>query len=115
MLKTNYGLFEYLGKQKFIDLIHDEEFKASDSGVMLMKGEVFSGRRVSYGKVHIFLPGMCIVPQEAKKILLQKTKPLKKDLSKKEIYQFLIKVEHFMIRYRKFKNLPLSQIFSFST
>ena len=54
MLKTNYGLFEYLGKQKFIDLIHDEEFKASDSGVMLMKGEVFSGRRVSYGKVNIF-------------------------------------------------------------
>ena len=115
LLNVHYGLYEYQGKGKFYDLFHDEELRTNSSTIMLIKGEIFSGRRVSIEKDHVFLPGMCIVPLEAKKILLQKMKPLKKDLSKREIYHFLIKVEHFLIRYRKFKNLPLNQIFSFST
>jgi len=116
----NHSLFECLGNtmsgcHQFYDILHDKKITLDKEHppLALIKRDIFIGRILNYKNQSYMLPGMSVLPKEAKKILKHEVVRIIGMKNHIKEIKFLFQVEGFKNKYKRYRHLDVSKIFRF--
>jgi len=118
----NHSLFQYQGenfkKQKVVkDHLHSgvKIVLSKDCPAPgLLKGDLFTGRILTFNDEAYLLSGMCILPKEMMSRLVRYARQVKKLGSREFETNFLMKLEYFKTKWTRYSHLPPERIFQFN-
>ena len=120
LLDVNYSLYEFLGKHPkkgyFLkDLIRNNKIKlfSGHENPSLVIGDIFTGRTISDDQDHLLLDGVCVITERVKERLLSEAKKTSKYKSENIEYEFLIRLEFFRSKWKRYSHLDPHDIFLF--
>ena len=118
---ANFSIFEYSGpglRKRIIlkDILHDKKITLSKnhSPPGLIKNDIFIGRHLEFQENLFLLSGVCVLPPEVKSILKKEAKRVRKLESISEEEAFLLKIESYNTKWKRFKHVQPKKIFIFN-
>ncbi len=120
LASVQFGLFDFqgtslLGKMTLKEYVTNSKFYLAKDhpNIGLMKGEILIGRIAQVGDENYLLPGLTVVPMEAKSILRKAVKKIRKEEPEGTGESFLMKVEQLNNKYRQYTHVDINKIFTF--
>jgi hypothetical protein len=116
----NHSIFEFQGdsitsKRKMADLLHGHKILISKNATMpgLVKNDLFIGRSLKFKSEHYLLPGLTILPKEAKSIILKECETLRTKRDLRQEFSFLFRTEFFKTKFKNFGHIGYQRIFDY--
>lgn len=120
LLNVNHSLFEYTGqsftkKHVLRDILHDKKIVLEKNYIMpsIVKNDIFMGRTIDFNSKSYLLEGITTVPVDVRSVLIKESKKVRKLQDNKRDLQFLMKVEAFKTKWRRYGHIDAKKIFQF--
>lgn len=119
-LTVNFSLFEYnkINFRKNIvleDILHDEKVVIPREywSVGLVEKDLFVGHVIHYKDQYFMLPGVAAIPREVKEVLSKEAKKIRKSSHLEDEKEFLLQIQYFKNKMKRYSHVPASEIFQF--
>ena len=116
----NHSIFEFQGdsitsKRKMADILHGNKIMISKNATMpgLLKNDLFIGRSLKFNGEHYLLPGLTILPKEAKSIILKECETLRLKRDLRQEFSFLFRTEYFKTKFKRFGHIGFQRVFDY--
>lgn len=116
----NHSLFEYSGtnfrkKHVIRDILHDRKIYLEKDYVMpsIVKDDIFIGRTIDFKEKSFLLDGITVVPGDVRGVLVKESKKVRKLQDLKRDFQFLMQIEAFKTKWRRYGHIDAKKIFQF--
>ncbi|MFZ4713913.1 MAG: hypothetical protein ACOYL6_09390 [Bacteriovoracaceae bacterium] len=122
LLSVNHSLFEFkkinfFKKVVLEDVLHGTNVILPKDGLTIgiVKGDMFTGRLLTYNNQHYLLKGVCIYPESVKNILRKESKKVRKLKDPGQEHNFLLKLEQLKTKSLRYGHIDMTKIFVFPT
>jgi len=120
LLGHKRSLFQYTGEKRngaavFRNLRDEKNMMVKDKTIapMFVKGDIFLARYFQLADEIIFMPGLCVIPQEVKSPVVKELVKMKQKQSKRDEQSLMLKIEYLKTKSLRYSHLALEKIFSF--
>lgn len=110
-----YRGLSFLGRPIFLDFLLNKKIKLLKDTPLppIVKGDIFTSRIIPWDKDFNILGAVSILPKDARKVIAKEAKRVRKQKSKTEEYQFLMKLEALKTKWKQYGHVGVTQIFRF--
>jgi hypothetical protein len=120
LLSVNHSLFEFkkinfFKKLVLEDVLHGQNIILPKDGLTIgiVKGDMFTGRLLTFEGQHYLLKGVCIYPESVKSILRKESKKIRKLKDPGQEQNFLLKLEQLKTKSLRYGHIDMTKIFVF--
>ncbi|EQC45876.1 hypothetical protein M899_1310 [Bacteriovorax sp. BSW11_IV] len=120
LVGANHSLFEYSGtnfrkKHVIKDILHDRKIYLEKDYIMpsIVKDDIFIGRTLDFKEKSFLLDGITVVPGDVRSVLVKESKKVRKLQDLKRDFQFLMQIEAFKTKWRRYGHIDAKKIFQF--
>ena len=120
LLNVKQSIFQFTGEKRngaaiFKNLKEGRKLVVKDKTIapMFLKGDIFLARYYEFPKEVVFLPGVCVLPIEVKKVICSALKKVGFTKSKRDEQNLLLKMEYLKTKSKRYSHLAIDKIFTF--